>query len=99
MPCIKRSSHRIGTAMSLEKKSTHVRLSPDMHERAKTLAAIAGKDMAEYLAFIVEKSLVGEWHVLSIQAKTFERLGLSALVRDMTTEVWESEGLSGIADK
>jgi hypothetical protein len=32
--------------MSLEKKSTHVRLSPEIHERAKTLAEIKGKDLA-----------------------------------------------------
>ena len=62
--------------MSLEKKSTHVRLSPEIHERAKTLAEIKGKDLAQYLAFLVEKEIVGEWHVLNLQAKSFERLGL-----------------------
>ena len=82
--------------MSLEKKSTHVRLAPDMHERAKVLAKIAGKDVAEYLAFILEKALVGEWHVLSVQAKTLERLGVGALMRDLSTEVWEAEGSGGI---
>lgn len=82
--------------MSLEKKSTHVRLAPDMHERAKVLAKIAGKDVAEYLAFILEKALVGEWHVLSVQAKTLERLGVGALMRDLSTEVWEAEGAGGI---
>ena len=65
-----------------------------MHERAKTMAAIAGKDLAEYLAFILEKTLVGEWHVLSLQAKSFERLGLADLMRDRSTQVWESEGFS-----
>lgn len=82
--------------MSLDKKSTHVRLSPEIHERAKTLAEIKGKDLAQYLAFLLEKEIVGEWHVLNLQAKSFERLGLGALVRDLSTEVSFQEGFEGI---
>ena len=82
--------------MSLEKKSTHVRLSPEIHDRAKTLAAIKGKDLAQYLAYLLEKEIVGEWHVLNLQAKSFERLGLTGLIRDLSTEVWDSEGSEGI---
>ena len=82
--------------MSLEKKSTHVRLSPEIHERAKTLAEIKGKDLAQYLAFLLEKEIVGEWHVLNLQAKSFERLGVSALLRDLSTEVLLTEGSEGI---
>ena len=82
--------------MSLEKKSTHVRLSPEIHERAKTLAEIKGKDLAQYLAFLLEKEIVGEWHVLNLQAKSSERLGLTGLIRDLSTEVWDSEGSEGI---
>ena len=82
--------------MSLEKKSTHVRLSPEIHERAKTLAMLKGKDVASYLAFLIEKEIVGEWHVLNLQAKSFERLGVSALLRDLSTEVEFREGPDGI---
>ena len=82
--------------MSLEKKSTHVRLSPEIHERAKLLAEIKGKDLAQYLAYLLEKEIVGEWHVLNLQAKSFERLGLTGLIRDLSTEVWDSEGSEGI---
>ena len=82
--------------MSLEKKSTHVRLSPEIHERAKTLAEIKGKDLAQYLAYLLEKEIAGEWHVLNLQAKSFERLGVSALLRDLSTEVEFREGLDGI---
>ena len=89
-------TNRIGEFMSLEKKSTHVRLSPEIHERAKTLAEIKGKDLAQYLAFLLEKEIVGEWHVLNLQAKSFERLGLAALVRDLSTEVSFLEGSEGI---
>ena len=85
--------------MSLEKKSTHVRLSPEIHERAKTLAMIKGKDLAQYLAFLLEKEIVGEWHVLNVQAKSFERLGLAALVRDISTEISFVEGFAGSAEE
>ncbi|MDO7424672.1 hypothetical protein Q5X52_01395 [Acinetobacter baumannii] len=88
--------------MSLEKKSTHVRLSPEIHERAKILAHVKEKDLAAYLGFLIEKEIVGEWHVFNIQAKSFERLGMSALVRELSTEVSfseGSEGITGILDK
>lgn len=88
-------ANRIGEFMSLEKKSTHVRLSPEIHERAKLLAEIKGKDLAQYLAYLLEKEIVGEWHVLNLQAKSFERLGLTALVRDLSTGVSFGEGLEG----
>ena len=82
--------------MSLEKKSTHVRLSPENHERAKVLSEIKGKDLAQYMAYLLEKEIAGEWHVLNLQAKSFERLGLGALMRDLSTEVIFSEGSEGI---
>ncbi len=82
--------------MSLEKKSTHVRLSPENHERAKVLSNIKGKDLAQYLAYLLEKEIAGEWHVLNLQAKSFERLGVSALLRDLSTEVLLTEGSEGI---
>jgi len=82
--------------MSLEKKSTHVRLSPENHERAKVLAEIKGKDLAQYMAYLLEKEIAGEWHVLNLQAKSFERLGVSALLRDLSTEVEFREGLERI---
>lgn len=82
--------------MSLEKKSTHVRLSPENHERAKVLSEIKGKDLAQYMAYLLEKEIAGEWHVLNLQAKSFERLGVSALLRDLSTEVEFREGFEGI---
>lgn len=81
--------------MSLEKKSTHVRLSPENHERAKVLSNIKGKDLAQYLAWLLEKEIAGEWHVLSIEARNMERLGIGALMRDLSTEVFIAEGSEG----
>lgn len=83
--------------MSLEKKSTHVRLSPENHERAKVLSNIKGKDLASYLAWLLEKEIAGEWHILSIEARNMERLGIGALMRDLSTEVFIAEGLEGVS--
>lgn len=82
--------------MSLDKKSTHVRLSPENHERAKVLSNIKGKDLSQYLAWLLEKEIAGEWHVLSIEARNMERLGVAALLRDLSTEVYIAEGSEGI---
>ena len=65
--------------MSLEKKSTHVRLSPEIHERAKTLAEIKGKDLAQYLAFLLEKEIVGEGEEEKGRKKKKERIGRSGI--------------------
>lgn len=93
---LRTTAKRIGKFMSLDKKSTHVRLSPENHERAKVLSNIKGKDLAQYLAYLLEKEIAGEWHVLNLQAKSFERLGVSALLRDLSTEVQFHEGSEGI---
>lgn len=83
------------TEMSLDKNSTHVRLSPENHQRAKVLSNIKGKNLAQYLAWLLEKEIAGEWHILNIEAKNFERLGVAALLRDLSTEVHLTEGFSG----
>ena len=48
------------------------------------------------ILYLLEKEIAGEWHVLNLQAKSFERLGLGALMRDLSTEVIFGEGLEGI---
>ncbi|CAP01905.1 hypothetical protein ABSDF2598 [Acinetobacter baumannii SDF] len=82
--------------MSLDKNSTHVRLSPENHQRAKVLANFKGKNLAQYLAWLLEKEIAGEWHILNIEAKNMERLGLTGLIRELSTEVEIDEGLEGI---
>lgn len=82
--------------MSLDKNSTHVRLSPENHQRAKVLANIKGKNLAQYLAWLLEKEIAGEWHILNIEAKNMERLGLTGLIRELSTEVEIDEGFEGI---
>ncbi|WP_111860678.1 hypothetical protein [Acinetobacter sp. CFCC 10889] len=82
--------------MSLEKNSTHVRLSPENHKRAQVLSNIKGKNLAQYLAWLLEKEIAGEWHILNIEQRNLERLGIAGLLRELSTEVEINEGLEGI---
>lgn len=68
--------------MSLEKKSTHIRLSPEMQERLTILAGVAGDGVAEHGAYLLEKMIVAEFHALSLQAERLERLGLIGKSRE-----------------
>ena len=66
-----------------------------MNEQKLSLK-LRAKTLLSTLHFFLKKEIVGEWHVLNLQAKSFERLGLGALVRDLSTEVSFAEGLEGI---
>ncbi len=63
--------------MSLEKKSIHVRLDPDVHARLAVLADAGEKDMAELAAMLLTRQVVGEFHVMSKAVERLNRLGLS----------------------
>lgn len=73
--------------MSLEKKSTHVRIAPDMHERLRIIGALAGNDMAEHAALLLEKAIMGEWHLVSMQLDRAVKCGLVGNDRDYLTEL------------
>lgn len=62
--------------MSLEKKSVHVRLSPEMHHRLTTLSGLSNNDIAEHANYLLEKMIVAEWHTVSIQIERMEKMGL-----------------------
>lgn len=66
--------------MSLPKKSVHVRLSDEMHERLSVLAELSHDDIAEHAAFLLEKGIVADFHVVSMQGRAFRRLGLTGTV-------------------
>jgi len=68
--------------VSLPKKSVHVRLSDEMHDRLSALSGLQNDDMAEHAAFLLEKMIVAEWHVVMMQAKAFSRLGLTGNQRE-----------------
>lgn len=62
--------------MSLEKKSVHVRLSPEMHYRLTVLSGLSNNDIAEHANYLLEKMIVAEWHSVSIQIERMEKMGL-----------------------
>ncbi|GHT94277.1 hypothetical protein AGMMS49545_15320 [Betaproteobacteria bacterium] len=68
--------------MNLEKKSVHVRLSPEMHERLSVLSGRAYDDVAEHAGYLLEKMIVVDWYVVSMQASHFSRLGLTGMDRE-----------------
>jgi hypothetical protein len=75
--------------MSLDLVSTHTRIHHDIHSMAEIMAGVAGIPVATYISQAVEKAIVGEFHVLSMQAEKISRLGLSGISRDL-------KGFSGI---
>jgi hypothetical protein len=52
------------------------------------LAGVDNSNVAEYAAYLLEKAIVGEFHVVSMQASRLQRLGLTGSGRD-------SQGVSG----
>lgn len=68
--------------MSLEKKSVHVRLTPEMLDRLAVLAGLVHNDVAEHAAFLLEKMIVGDWHTVTLQAARMQRLGLTGNDRE-----------------
>lgn len=68
--------------MSCEKKSVHIRLSPDQHQRLSVMADFHDRDMAELAAQLLEKMIIAEFHDFSLAAERYARLGLSAFAGD-----------------
>lgn len=68
--------------MSLEKKSIHIRLTPEMHERLKTLANLKNMDIAGMAELFLEKQIVAEFHTLSIELERMEKMGLFGIKRE-----------------
>ncbi len=62
--------------MSLEKKSIHIRITPDLHNQLKLMAQFHNKNDSELAALLLEKSIVGEFHEFSLAAERYKRLGL-----------------------
>lgn len=61
--------------MSLEKKSTHVRMDEEIHDQLRILSEATNKDIAELAAELLTKAVVGEFHVFRLAAERMHRLG------------------------
>ena len=56
--------------------STHIRLEPTFDEIAEKVAAYRGISKSHFLKMLCEKSLVGEWHELSVLHERAKNLDL-----------------------
>jgi len=65
-----------GETMSIDKKSVHVRLTPEMHERLALIAGLKSDDISEHAGYLLEKMIVAEYHAVTVQASRLKRLGL-----------------------
>jgi predicted DNA-binding protein len=68
--------------MSLDPKSVHVRLTPEMYERLIVLAGLDSRDVAAHAAMLLEKMIVADWHAVTLQLDRLKRLGLTGMGRE-----------------
>lgn len=68
--------------MSVERKSIHVRLSPEQHQMLSVMADFHDRDLSELAVQLLEKMIVAEFHDFTIAAERYARLGLSAFNGD-----------------
>jgi hypothetical protein len=68
--------------MSLDRKSIHVRILPDMYDRLAVLAGLQNSDVAEHAAYLLEKMIVADFYSVSLQADKFRRLGMTGIAGD-----------------
>ena len=61
--------------MSLPRKEVRPMLEPDAHEKLAIMAEHADVQLAELAARLLEKSIVAEWHEVSVLIERSERLG------------------------
>ena len=64
--------------MSLEKKSVHVRLPPDLHEQLAVMAEFQDKDIAEEAARILARGIVPALYDFKVSHERMTRLGIGA---------------------
>ena len=63
--------------MSLERKSIHVKISPDMHQQLSIMAEFQNKPMAELAALYLEKMVIAEFHEHRIAFARMQKAGMS----------------------
>jgi hypothetical protein len=63
--------------MSLDRKDLRFKIAPEAHERLAAIADFHDKDIGEYAAFLLERTLLGEGHAISLLADRAARWGKS----------------------
>lgn len=68
--------------MSLDKKSVHVRLPPDLHDQLSVMAEFLDKDIAEEAARILARGVVAAFYDFKISHERMTRLGIGGKDRE-----------------
>lgn len=68
--------------MSLEKKSIHVRVPPELHEQLSVMAEFLDKDIAEEAARILARGIVAAFYEFSVAHDRMTRLGINGKGRE-----------------
>lgn len=68
--------------MSLEKKSVHVRIPPELHEQLSVMAEFLDKDIAEEAARILSRGIVAAFYEFKISHERMTRLGIGGKGRE-----------------
>ena len=63
--------------MSLEKKSIHVRVPPELHEQLSVMADFLDKDIAEEAARILARGIVAAFYDFKVAHERMTRLGIN----------------------
>lgn len=66
--------------MALERKSIHVKLSPDLHKQLAIMAEFQNKPIAELAALFLEKMTVAEFHDFRLAYERMTKSGLAGKV-------------------
>ena len=62
--------------MSLEKKSIHVRVPPELHQQLSVIAEFLDKDIAEEAARILSRGIVAAFYDYKVAHERMTRLGI-----------------------
>lgn len=68
--------------MSLEKKSIHVRVPPELHEQLSVMAEFLDKDIAEEAARILARGIVAAFYDYTVAHERMTRLGINGKGRE-----------------
>lgn len=68
--------------MSLEKKSIHVRVPPELHEQLSVMADFLDKDIAEEAARILARGIVAAFYDYTVAHERMTRLGMNGKGRE-----------------
>lgn len=78
--------------MSLNKKDVRLKICVEAHVMLVSLSEFHEKDISEYGALMLERVLLGEGHVVKVQAEKAARWGIAGHAGDSQRQAGDSQG-------